>query len=101
MAFITSYWQICISDAKLGLCSSKPGVFAITQIEVLPPILEYHYLSSNTILHRYTWLNDLRFSLKRSVVSYLADDTSIEYAIKKMKYLETVLNQDLKMTSDE
>ena len=46
------------------------------------------------------YINDLRFSLKRSTASHFADDTSITYASRKMKSLETVLNQDLKTTSD-
>ena len=46
------------------------------------------------------YINGLRFSLKRSIASHFADDTSITYASKKWKSLETVLNQDLKMTSD-
>ena len=46
------------------------------------------------------YINDLRFSLKRSTASHFAGDTSITYASRKMKSLETVLNQDLKTTSD-
>ena len=46
------------------------------------------------------YINGLRFSLKRSIASHFADNTSITYASRKMKSLETVLNQDLKMTSD-
>ena len=46
------------------------------------------------------YINDLRFSLKRSIASHFADDTSITYASKTMKSLETVLNEDLQMTSE-
>ena len=46
------------------------------------------------------YINGLRFSLKRSIASHFADNTSITYASRKMKSLEPVLNQDLKMTSD-
>ena len=46
------------------------------------------------------YINNLRFSLKRSTASHFADDTSITYASRKMKSLETVLNQDQKTTSD-
>ena len=46
------------------------------------------------------YINDLNFSLKKSIASHFADDTCITYASKKMKSLETVLNQDLKLTSD-
>ena len=47
-----------------------------------------------------SFLHDLRFFLRRSIASIFADNTSITYASKKMKSFETVLNQDLKITSD-
>ena len=46
------------------------------------------------------YINDLHFSLKKSVVSHFADDTCITYSAKKMKSLETVLNCELKIISD-
>ena len=46
------------------------------------------------------YINDLHFSLKKSVVSHFADDTCITYSAKKMKSLETVLNYELKIISD-
>ena len=46
------------------------------------------------------YINDLRLSLNKSTASHFAIDTCITYANKKMKSLETVLDQDLKITSD-
>ena len=46
------------------------------------------------------YINDLRLALTKSITSHFADDTCIMYANKKMKSLETVLNLDLKITSD-
>ena len=46
------------------------------------------------------YINDLQLSLNKSTASHFADDTCIAYADKKMKSLETVLNQDLKITCD-
>ena len=46
------------------------------------------------------YINDLQLSLNKSTASHFADDTCITYADKKMKSLETVLNQDLKITCD-
>ena len=46
------------------------------------------------------YINDLHFSLKKSVASHFADDTCITYSAKKIKSLETVLNYELKIISD-
>ena len=46
------------------------------------------------------YINDLHFSMKRSIASHFADDTCITYSAKKIKSLETVLNHDLKIVSD-
>ena len=46
------------------------------------------------------YINDLRLNLIKSSCSHFADDTCITYANRKMKSLETVLNQDLNITSD-
>ena len=43
------------------------------------------------------YINDLNLSIKASTVSHFADDTSILYASKKSKTLESVLNYDLKL----
>ena len=46
------------------------------------------------------YINDLRYSLKKSIASHFADDTSITFSSKKLKTLETILNTDLKAISD-
>ena len=46
------------------------------------------------------YINDLHFSVNKSVVSHFADDTCITFSAKKIKSLETVLNYDLKIVSD-
>ena len=46
------------------------------------------------------YINDLRYSLQKSIASHFADDTSITYSSKKLKTLETILNTDLKGISD-
>ena len=46
------------------------------------------------------YINDLRFALKDSIASHFADDTCILYASNKLISIETVLNCDLKLTSD-
>ena len=43
------------------------------------------------------YINYLNLSIKASTVSHFADDTSILYASKKSKTLESVLNYDLKL----
>ena len=46
------------------------------------------------------YINDLQLSMNKSTASHFADDTCITYADKKMKSLEVILNQDLKITCD-
>ena len=46
------------------------------------------------------YINDLHFSLKKSVASHFADDTCIMYSSNKLKTLETNLNTDLKHASE-
>ena len=46
------------------------------------------------------YINDLRFSLKSSIASHFADDTSIIYHSKKFKTLESNLNHDLKLCNE-
>ena len=46
------------------------------------------------------YINDLRYSLKKSIASHFADDTSITFSSKKIKTVETILNTDLKSISD-
>ena len=46
------------------------------------------------------YINDLHFSVKKSVANHFADDTCITYSARKIKSLETVLNHDLKILSD-
>ena len=45
------------------------------------------------------YINDLRFSLRYDTPSHFADDTSIIYASKILKTIETNLNYDLKCVS--
>ena len=40
------------------------------------------------------------FALKDSIASHFADDTCILYASNKLKSIETILNCDLKSTSE-
>ena len=46
------------------------------------------------------YINDLRYSLKYSIVSHFADDTSIIYSSNHLKTIETNLNFDLKCVSE-
>ena len=46
------------------------------------------------------FINDLTFSLKHATPSHFADDTSIIYASKTPKTIETNLNYDLKCVSE-
>ena len=46
------------------------------------------------------YINDLRFSLRHAITSHFADDTSIIYASKITKTIETNLNYDLKCVSE-
>ena len=46
------------------------------------------------------YINDLRFSLRHAITSHFADDTSIIYASKTTKTIETNLNYDLKCVSE-
>ena len=46
------------------------------------------------------YINDFRFCLKESQSSHFADDTCIVYSAKKIKTLETVINFDLKCSSE-
>ena len=46
------------------------------------------------------YVNDLRFSLRHAITSHFADDTSIIYASKITKTIETNLNYDLKCVSE-
>ena len=46
------------------------------------------------------YINDLKFSLKHAIPSHFADDTSIIYASKTPKTIETNLNYDLKCVSE-
>ena len=46
------------------------------------------------------YINDLHFSVNQSVTNHFADDTCITYSAMKIKSLETVLNNDLKIVSD-
>ena len=46
------------------------------------------------------YINDLHFSIKKSVANHFADDTCISYSARKIKSLETVLNHDLNIVSD-
>ena len=46
------------------------------------------------------YINDLRFALKDAIASHFADDTCILYASNKLKSIETILNCDLKSTSE-
>ena len=46
------------------------------------------------------YINDLRFSLGYATPSHFADDTSIIYASKILKTIETKLNYDLKCVSE-
>ena len=46
------------------------------------------------------YINDLKFCLNKSSSNHFADDTCLIYASKKIKTLETILNTDLKATSE-
>ena len=46
------------------------------------------------------YINDLRFSLRYATPSHFANDTSIIYASKILKTIETNLNYDLKCVSE-
>ena len=46
------------------------------------------------------YINDLRFSLRYATPSHFADDTSIIYASKILKTIETNLNYDLKCVTE-
>ena len=46
------------------------------------------------------YINNLRFSLKSSIASHFADDTSIIYHSTKLKNLESNLNHDLKLCNE-
>ena len=46
------------------------------------------------------YINDLRFALKDAIASHFADDTCILYASNKLKSIETILNCNLKSTSE-
>ena len=46
------------------------------------------------------YINDLKFSLKHATPTHFADDTSIIYASKTPKTIETNLNYDLKYVSE-
>ena len=71
--------------------------FDSSKLEIKSGVLQESTLDPLLFL---LYINDLKYSMKYSTTSHFADDTSIIYASKALKTLESKLNCDLKSVSE-
>ena len=92
----------CVNYRPISLLTNRKQFVSVngydsSQLEIKCGVPQGSTLSPLLFL---VYINDLQFSLRYATPSHFADDTSIIYASKILKTIETNLNYDLKCVSE-